>query len=151
MSTFDPDAFINSAVTAANDTFVVPVPVAEYQAIIEEVKPRQWQSQDGTKTGIAVDLTWVIQDPAVAAKLGREKVTVKQGIMLDTLPSGALDMSAGRNVQLGRLREAIGKNIEGQPFTFSMLPGLAAKVAVTHRDGKNPGEVYAEIRSVSKL
>ena len=81
--------------------------------------------------------------------LGRDKVTVRQGIMLDITDSGGLDMGKGRNIGLGRLREAIGLNTPGQPFSFSMVAGRVAKVNVSHRiDGEN---IYAEVKGVAKL
>ena len=147
--TFDAQAFLDSAVTSSLDTVVIPVPVGEYMGIVEKVLPRQWQSKDGTQTGIALDVFWIVEDANVKAHLGRDTVMCKQGIMLDTTTTGALDTSKGKNVGLGRLREAVGKNSDGEAFTFSMLPGLAARISVSHRvDGEN---TYAEVKSVAKL
>jgi hypothetical protein len=80
---------------------------------------------------------------------GREKVTCKQGIMLDLNEGGQLDMGKGKNVSLGKLREAIGLNSPGQPFSFSMIQGRMALGFVQHRvDGD---QVFAEIKRVQKL
>ena len=146
---FDANAFLESSVSTSNDTKIVPVPVGEYQGIIEKVLPRQWQSKDGSQTGIALDVFWLVEDANVKQYLGRDVVTVKQGIMLDTTPAGALDTSKGKNIGLGRLREAVGKNQDGQAFSFAMLPGLAARISVTHR--VTDTDVYAEIMGVAKL
>ena len=146
---FDANAFLESSVSTSNDTKIVPVPVGEYQGIIEKVLPRQWQSKDGSQTGIALDVFWLVEDANVKQYLGRDVVTVKQGIMLDTTPAGALDTSKGKNIGLGRLREAVGKNQDGQAFSFAMLPGLAARISVTHR--VTDTDVYAEIKGVAKL
>jgi hypothetical protein len=149
---FDVDSFLNSTVSGANDTKLIPCPVGEYMGIISKVQPRQWQSKDGTTTGVALDVTWIIEDAGVKQLCNREEVQVRQGIMLDINPNGALDMGAGKNIGLGRLREAVGKNSPGEAFSFAMLPGLMAKVNVTHRpDERNPGDVFAEIRAVAKL
>ena len=147
---FNPDQFLDMQVTEANDTKTIPVPVGEYVAVAEEVKCRQWQSkQDPSKSGLTLDITWSVDDAAVKELLGRDKVTVRQGIMLDLTDSGGLDMGKGRNVGLGRLREAVGLNTPGQPFSFSMLVGRVAKVSVSHRiDGEN---IYAEVKGVTKL
>ena len=99
--------------------------------------------------GIALEIIWLVEDAGVKQLLGRDTVTVKQGIMLDLNASGGLDLSKGKNVGLGRLREAVGKNEEGQPFAFSMLPGLSAKIAVSHR--VNGEETYSEVKGVAKL
>ena len=147
---FNPDQFLDMQITEANDTKLTPVPVGEYVAVIKEVKCRQWQSkQDPSKSGLTLDVTWSIDDPAVKELLGRDKVTVRQGVLLDLTESGGLDMGKGRNVSLGRLREAVGLNTPGQPFSFSMLVGRVAKVSVSHRiDGDN---IYAEVKSVTKF
>ena len=146
---FDAQSFLDAAVSSSNDTKVIPVPAGEYMGIIDKVVPRQWQSKDGTKTGISLDVFWLIEDQGVKEFLGRETVTCKQGIMLDTTPQGGLDMSKGQNVGLGRLREAVGKNTPGETFTFGMLPGLSARVSVAHR--ATDTDVYAEVKQVAKL
>lgn len=146
---FDADLFLNAAVTGSNDTKVIPVPMGEYQGIIEKVTPRQWQSKDGTQTGIALDIFWLIEDAGVKAALGRDTVSCKQGIMLDTTPAGQLDMSKGKNIGLGRLREAVGMNDPSQPFSFHSLPGQSAKVSVSHRIVGE--DTYAEVKGVARL
>jgi len=145
---FNPDTFLQASVQGANDTVVIPVPEGEFFGIIDKVDARQWQSKDGTKSGVSLDVTWFVEDPDVKAALGRDTVTVRQGIMLDLTAAGGIDTSAGKNVGLGRLREAIGKNDPKEAFSFSMLPGMSAKIVVKHRiDGEN---TYAEVRGVAK-
>lgn len=146
---FDPQSFLDASITSSNDTKVVPVPIGEYMGIIEKVVPRQWTSKDGSSSGIAIDIFWLIEDAEVKAFLGRETVTCKQGIMLDTTSTGGLDISKGKNISLGRLREAVGLNTEGQAFSFGMLPGQAAKVSVQHRISGE--DTFAEVKAVAKL
>lgn len=146
---FDPQSFLDSSITEALDTKVIPCPVGEFQGIIEKVVPRQWTSKDSTTSGIALDVFWMVEDQQVKESLGRETVIVKQGIMLDTTPDGRLDTSKGKNVGLGRLREATGHNVAGQAFSFAMLPGCGGKITVTHR---LVGEdTFAEVKTVGKL
>jgi hypothetical protein len=146
---FNPQEFLDASVSTANDTKIIPVPMGEYHGIVEKVAPRQWQSKDGTQTGVALDIFWMVEDAGVKEFLGRQSVTCKQGIMLDMTPQGGLDMSTGKNVGLGRLREAVGKNTPGEHFSFAMLPGLSARIAVNHRIVGD--DVYAEVKSVAKL
>ena len=146
---FDPQSFLDASVSGTNDTKITPVPVGEYMGIVEKVSPRQWQSKDGSQTGISLDVIWLIEDESVKEYLGRTSVSCKQGIMLDLTPQGGLDMSKGKNVGLGRLREAVGKNNPGEAFSFAMLPGAAAKVGVTHRVVGE--DIYAEVKQVAKL
>ena len=147
---FNPDQFLDMQVTDSNDTKTIPVPVGEFTAVVEEVKCRQWQSKkDPSMSGLTIDLTWSVDDAGVKEMLGRDKVTVKQGLMLDLTETGQLDMGKGRNVGLGRLREALNLNVPGQTFSFSMLAGRVAKVKVEHRiDGEN---IFAEVKAVTKL
>ena len=149
MGTFDPSSFLDITVTDANSTQSIPVPVGEYPAVASEPEVRQWNSRDGTKSGLALDITWEIDDAGVKQTLGRDKVTVRQGIMLDLNESGGLDTGKGRNVNLGRLREALDLNRAGAPFNFRMIAGRAAKVKIEHRvDGEN---IYADVKGVARL
>lgn len=150
MSAFDPNKFLSQTVTGANTTRVIPVPIGEYPAIIDKVDIRPWQSKkDPGMAGLALDVLWWVQSPEVQTLLGRDKVIVKQGIMLDLTEDGeALDMSEGRNIGLGRLREAVGLNDPDKPFSFDQLPGNMATVLVNHRvDGE---EIYAEVKRVAR-
>lgn len=146
---FDAQSFLDASVSGTNDTKIVPVPVGEYMGVIDKVTPRQWQSKDGSTTGIALDVFWLVEDQGVKEYLGRDTVNCKQGIMLDLTPQGGLDMSKGKNVGLGRLREAVGKNNPGEPFSFAMLPGSAAKISVAHRVAND--DVFAEVKQVAML
>lgn len=150
---FDPNQFLDMQFTDANDTVLRPVPVNEYVAVCDKCELRPWTSKDDpTKSGLALDLQWEIDDAALQEELGR-KPKVKQGIMLDMTADGTgFDMGKGRNVGLGRLREALGLNTPGQPFSFSMMPGKVAKISVTHRvDKNNPEVIYAEVKAVTAL
>lgn len=147
---FDATAFLDASVTGQNDTKITPCPIGDYTGIIDKVAARTWTSKDGTTSGVTLDVTWLIEDEAVKKELDRTTVTVRQGIMLDINAEGTgLDMGKGKNVGLGRLHEAVGLNKPGSPFSFTMLPGQAAKVNVSHRvDGE---DVYSEIKKVAPL
>lgn len=145
---FDANAFLDMQVTETNDTKVIPVPVGEYTALISKIEVRPWQSKkDPSKSGLSLDVTCEIDDQAVKEFLGRDKITVRYSPMLDINDAGMLDMGKGKNIGLGRLREATDLNVPGQPFSFNMLMGRVLKVAVTHRiDGE---DVFAEVKSVA--
>ena len=149
MSQFDPNQFLDMQFNEANDTKVVPIPVGEHFAAIDKVEVRPWTSKaDSTKSGLALDVLWSIQDPSVLAELGRDKATVKQGIMLDLTEAGGIAMGKGQNVSLGRLREAVGLNEPGKPFAFSMLMGRQAKVKVEHRIVGE--DIFSDVKAVTK-
>jgi hypothetical protein len=146
---FNPEEFLDMQVTESNSTKTTPVPAGEFLGLADEVKVLPWQKKDDPSVGgLKLEISWNIDDANVKATLERDKVTCRQQIMLDLTESGGLDMGKGKNVGLGRLREAIGLNTPGQPFSFSMIPGRLAKVKVEHRvDGEN---IYAEIKGVTK-
>lgn len=144
---FDPATFLTMTVEEANDTKITPVPVGEYLAIAEKVDIKPWAKKDGSDSGLKLEIVWEIQDENVKALLGRDKVTCQQQQMLDLTETGALDLGKGKNVGLGRLREALDLNTPGQPFAFAMIQGRMAKVAVTHRTSGE--DIFSEIKKVA--
>lgn len=130
---FDPNSFLDAEILDSNSTVTVPVPMGEYQAVIKEVKVANGISKtDGVSPWARLDIVWSIEDENVKALLNRKEVVSRQGLMLDLSEAGGLDMSTGRNVRLGRVREALGLNDKGKPFSFRMLEGRIAKVLVKH-------------------
>jgi hypothetical protein len=149
MSTFDADSFMSTQVSEEFETRFVTVPEGEYPAVIDKVEINQWHSQAKGTSGLRLDVTWKIDDAEVSRITGLPSPTVRQGIMLDLTDSGGLATGQGKNINLGRLREAVGQNRSGQPWSFSMLAGQVARVKVSHRIYE--GETYAEVKGVTKL
>jgi hypothetical protein len=145
MSTFDPDLFMNSQTTEANDTTFAPVPVGTYQAAIAKVEPRLANDKP------VLEVTWNINDQTARDATGLETPTVRQTIWLDVNASGGLDNGRGKNVGLGKLRAALNQNQAGQPWAPGMLIGQPASIQVTHRNGKEPGQVFAQVGAVTAL
>lgn len=149
MSQFDPSTFIDQVVTDANSIVSTPVPIGDYVAVAGEVKIESWTSKDGTKSGLRAEIPWVIENNAAVTQVtGRPKNTVRQSIMLDLTPEGGLDMGKGMNVQLGKVREAVGLNTPGSPFSFRMIQGRSAKVKVEHEPYN--GQLYAKVGAIAK-
>lgn len=146
---FDPNTFLNTTYEEANDTKITPCPVGEYLAVASKVDAKTWASLDGSKSGVKLEILWEIDDANVKQLLGRDKVTSRQNIWLDLNEAGTgLDLGKGKNVGLGRLREALDLNTPGQAFAFSMIEGRLAKVMVSHRvDGE---DIYDEVKKVAK-
>lgn len=140
---FDTENFLNQTVDAELSTNFEPVPEGEFPAHIEDVKART--TQNGA---VIMDVVWVVDDPAVAKQIGVENPKVRQSIFLDVTDSGALDTSKGKNIGLGRLREALGQNKPG-PWAPSQLLGQSAKVRVSHR--LYEGNIYADVKGVAPL
>lgn len=154
MSKFDAASFLATTVTESNSTKRMPVPVGEWVSLIEKVGIRPWQSKDGLKSGLSLDVIHSLDDAKVKAAMERDKVTITQGIMLDLTANGTLDMGKGKNISLGRLREATGLNTPGMSFNFQMLEGKVVKVKVGHkedpREGAQPGDLLDQVEGVVK-
>lgn len=151
-SMFDPKTLLDATTTEANSTVRVPVDAGEHVAVIGEVAIRSG-NKDGRDWAF-LDVTYEIDSPELKAKLGRDKISLTQGVGLDFTPTGGLDYSKGKNVMLGRLREAVGLNVPGQPFGFRMLQGKVVKILVNHKPstkpGAQPGDVFENVDAFAK-
>lgn len=149
---FDANNFMNAVYTEVNDTKLVPCPVGEFHAQIEAVEPKSGTIGKGERMGqtwAQLLVTYVIEDEAVKSLLGRDVVKVLDGVMLDLTDSGGLDMGTGRNLRLGRLREATGLNVKDWPFSPHMLIGKRLKVSIKHVPKYNdPSSLVAEVSGV---
>ena len=150
MASFDPESFLDLEIEGANDTRLIPIPVGEYIATVEKGdKVREIKSKDGTDTFYSLPIVWRIDDPSVLEATQRDKVTIRADIFLDILPSGALDMGKGKNVQLGKYREALGLNDPTRPFSMRMFINRAAKIKVGQRAHKETGELMPTVQAVT--
>lgn len=149
MGTFDPQQFLDTNITDANSTQFIPIPEGDYNMISTDVQVRPWNSRDGTSSGLALDIKYEVDDAGVKELLGRDKVTVKQGIMLDLNAGGGISTEKGRNVQLGRLREAMDLNKPGEPFNFRMLAGRVVKGHIKSRVADD-GQIYNDVTAVAR-
>lgn len=151
---FNPEAFLSATITAALDTRRTPCPVGEYPAIVVDHKVKSGEISKGDRIGetwAAVEVSYEIQDPGVKALLGLPKVTSRQFIMLDLTPEGHLDLAKGKNIQLGKYREACGENDASRPFSFPMCVGKHVVVKVGHRADNNDPEIkYDEVTGVRR-
>lgn len=141
-ATFDPDLFMNQETEDANSTEFTPIPAGEYTAVIDHVDPKVTP-----KGSPLLEVFWKIDAPGVED--AHEK-TVKQAIWLDITSTGGLESGKGKNVALGRLREALGQNKAGQKWNPGMLAGNVAKINVKHRAGDGDA-IYSEVKGVTAL
>lgn len=155
-SLFDPSSFLSQETIEAA-TKRPPLPVGDYTATINDVKFRQWQSKDGTKSGMAADIPLVIEVPAeVQAQLGltQSTLTLTDGIFVDVTEAGMMDWAPGRNRQFRAYREATGQNVAGQPWSPAKLVGQPVKVKIAHRvidQGASAGDIVEDIKGIVKL
>jgi hypothetical protein len=151
MGSFDPDRFMNQSFDAPNDTTMIPCPAGEWVGLTEEPVLKEIVSK---KTGISypqLTINIAIDDPAVTEKTNRKPTKVRFQSLLDLNEAGDLDMGPGKNIALGRLREACGVNRPGQRFNIRDLAGKTVKARVSHRpDDSDPSVVYDEVKAVTK-
>jgi len=144
---FDADALLSQETTESMDTEFVQVPNGEYLASIDDIKMRQQDSKDpGQDPYTIMDVYWAIDDPAVSEVTGREKNVVRQSVFLDISASGGLDGGKGKNVDLGRLREAVNQNTGA--WAPAMLLGQVATIR-TEQAIFN-GKTYVNVKGVAK-
>lgn len=149
---FNPDQFMESAIQGANDTKVIPCPTGDWHGRVDSVKAAANEIKKGDRAGdvlAKLNVFWEVLDDEPKRVTGREKVMTRQEIVLDLTDEGLLDMGKGKNVKLGKLREAIGQNDPTVPFSPRNLVGALATINVGHRpDPSDPSIVYDEVKAV---
>jgi hypothetical protein len=129
----DIQQFMNATYNEANSTKREANPVGEYPMKIDEVELETFPGvKDPTKTYLKLKLRLEILDPGVKAQLGRDKVVQFDDWLLDLTDGGGLDFGKGKNVRLGKVRDAVGQNVAGVPWAFPMLKGQVLKGKIEH-------------------
>lgn len=149
MSAFDPKMFAMQTFENANSTEFVPVPVGEYDGLVESIEITAWQKKDDpTKGGLKMNAKISTEDPKAAEVTGRPKNTLTYECMLDLVEgtTNQLDFGKGMNVRLGQFREAVKCNTPGQPWTFDQFAGRTLKFKVKHEAYE--GRMIAKISEV---
>jgi hypothetical protein len=152
MSLFDPESFMSAPVEGALDTHSEPIPEGVFAAIIDDLKVREAKGRDGNPV-YPLDVIFEITDDTVKTQLGRDKVTCRMSIWLDVTSQGQLDMGKGKNVGLGKLRDAVGQNNPGQLWQMPMLKGAGpVAVRIKHTPNKDDPSAppFANVVSVAK-
>ena len=150
-SVFDPDTFMHQEIESSNETIFTPIAEGDYTVMVDGLDAKSIVTKNGLATVLKVTLLLI--DEEVLATIDMDKPTVPLDLFLDLDESGSLAMGNNKNVQLGRLREAVGQNIEGTPWAPSQLLGAGPLMAkVGHRWNKETGEgPYAEVKKVTAL
>lgn len=141
----DPDKFLNQKISSPSETNFIPVPVDDYLCMVPingVMPPRETTNKDGSKS-VILDINWEIAESdksfkKVSAHTGMDKPFIKQSVFLDVEYDNegnviGLSEGIGKNIQLGRLREAVGLNKPGKDFSVKHLEGSTAVIKVEHR------------------
>lgn len=162
---FDANAFVSSATDPLATQFEV-CPEGEWQMMIDTDPKQLAETTDEDKVYVGIKhhagvseksgkpydfydwtLNCVVIDPRVKQKLGRENVNVRMRLGLD-LENGRLATGPNKNVNLGRLRDALGQNVGG--WTPQQLLGAGPFIGkVTHTTVKD--NVYADVTRAAKI
>jgi len=151
---FDPNAFMQAA-SDPMPTQMSVCPEGEYPFMIDSdaksvaVKNIKGVGKESGKPYdfYQMEIICLLADEAVKAKLNRGKVTVHYRVNLD-ISDGKLEQGDGRNVGLGRLREALGQNTPGwKPADLLGAGPFIGKVE--HTTVKDA--TYADIVRVAKI
>jgi hypothetical protein len=166
-SPFDAEAFMSqSQEGGALDTTIPMPPEGDYRAMIGDFNSengfRSFTSNDPNKQSYGKEFTmfqppFVLQDDPrlseVSAFYGGKPVVVRHAGMFLDLANGGLDMGKGKNVDLGKLLDAVGQNPMPQGWKFTNLIGAGpVMVKVSHEKDRNDStKSYARVSRVVKL
>lgn len=149
-STFDPDSFLDATLPGANSTKRELIPAGVYRASVGKLEVKNGVVQkDGPNFGkpwVALNIQWWVEDQPINSQLDQTKITVFDSVFLELDDNGRPAMGKGKNVQLGRLREALGLN-EG-PVQFRAFEGRPATINVIHEPYKD--DLQAKVASYAR-
>ena len=152
MSLFDTGDFFNQRSSGGLDTKFPKVDAGDYPAIIKKFAGRSYPKKDDPSQEVhLVDVTFSVEDERQKEVTGLKEPTVRMTLFLDIV-DGKLDTSKGKNVQLGRLLEAVGLN-QGD-WSWNDLVGRPCMIHVDHTPDERPGqqgEFFANATKVGKL
>jgi len=147
---FSTEEFLSQTHSAGFETKRTDVEAGEYPGVIDKVAYRTMPKKDKPEENShVVDITYFIDDARQKEITQLERPTVRQSIFLDLI-DGKLDKSKNKNLGLGRLLEALGKNLGD--FSFNDLIGRACMVKVEKGENvKSPQDPFTNVTKVAKL
>lgn len=161
-TTFDAGAFMQSTIDQPMETEYQLAPETTCQAMIDDFDETAIERIEFTygekskKAGqrgsmVKFNCPFSIQDAAILAQMGREKVNVEWQLILDVNELGQLDWGKDRNVKLGQLREAVNQNQPG-PWTISNLKGAGPlMIKIVHETFKRKDGSEGKAARVSRV
>ena len=155
MSAFDKDVLLNAAVQGENDTKYPRVGVGEYMALIEDIDYRcmEGKGKDGADLHF-LDLTYDLSlDEAKKPADWPDglKFQIKDSIFLDITPDGKISTAPGTNINLGRIREAVGQN-RGSDWSAAELRGAGPLIIRVEEEPneKDISDPYKKVKRWAK-
>lgn len=148
---FDAQALLNATSTEANATRLDPAPVGTYTGQVAKVDVKSGVSQKTGEVWCRLELYLESEDPKLD-QIGMKKKTFRADALLELDANGGVATGSGKNVSLGRMREACGLNQPGSPFSLGMFQGQMFKFDVSHEpDAKDPTMIYERVKGLRSM
>ncbi len=148
---------LDQQINEPNVTQFEQPPEGEYLGRLDdfELSTAEWTDKNTgqPRSAPTLRITWHVLDEGVKAQLGIDPVKVQQDLFLDVdEATGQLSTDKNKNIQLGRIRTAVGLNEPGQAFNLGMLKGSApALLRIAHiPDRKDPEIKRAKVTGVTR-
>jgi len=151
MSAFDSATFLNASTQEAGETQYTPVPACEAKSIIEKVAGKAVTNSKTQEEMIILDVRFEVLDDEIRELLAMDKVMVTQGYFCDLTSDGLLDWGTNKNIALGRLRDAVGQNVDGEPWAPGMLEGAGPLTIMISVEEDNNGVPRNRVKSTTAL
>lgn len=151
MSAFDVSVYENAVIEGANETKYIPIPDGWYQGLCDQVRVKVVKTKDGEKPVLEVMHQATNASDELKKLLNRDKVTVRQDMWLDVTEQGAIAMGPNQNINLGKMREAVGLNDPRKKFSFKMLEGSGPYwFYVKGNTNADTGESFSNVTKIQK-
>lgn len=149
---FDVEQFLHVELSKPMSTEYPVIPEGEYRLIIKKHSLVKNRSKESGDEFLSLNLDMEVDDDRVREATQMEHPSVRYSFIIDlfTDPQGrtSIDEREKKNIKLGRLREAIGRN--DKAFQFSMLDGQVVMGQVKNKPGED-GQIYNNVTAVRKL
>lgn len=147
MSLFNPEVLMNCSVETSMSTFIPPWPEGEWVVTITKVDFKQ--PKDNM---VLMECTFETIEPDVVSITGINPSQTRYAVFLDLTDTGMLDTTEGKNVGVGKLREAVGQNVDGVPWSPALLVGQQLRAKSSQKaDKDNPEILRTDIKAITAL
>jgi hypothetical protein len=147
MTIFNAEVLLNAATEKSHATSIPPLPEQEFIFTVTKIDFKQ--PKDGV---IIMELSAETTDPVAVAATGINPSRSRWSTFVDLTESGLLDDTDGKNIGIGKIREAVGQNTAGVPWAPAALMGQQFRGKIVQKaDAKDATVIRSEIGAVAKL
>ena len=127
------------------------MPRCERQLLIEGVNGKAVTNSKTQEEMIILDVRFEVLDDEIREQLDMDRVLITQGYFCDLTSDGLLDWGTNKNIALGRLRDAVGQNVDGEPWAPGMLKGAGPLLGMISIEDDNNGVPRNRVKSTTAL